>query len=49
MTSLERDLTQLIPALRDALDRLQEAGAAETDVRLTGRGLRRPQETLGTR
>jgi hypothetical protein len=45
MTSLEGDLTQLISALRDILDRLQDAGAAETDVRLTGRGSRRPQET----
>jgi hypothetical protein len=45
MTSLERDLTQLISALRDILDRLQDAGAAETDVRLTGRASRRPHAT----
>jgi hypothetical protein len=44
LTSLERDLTQLSSALRDVLDRLQEAGV-ETDIRLTGRGLRRAGET----
>jgi hypothetical protein len=40
MTPLERDLTQLLPALRDILDRLED-----TDVRLTGRAPRRPHET----
>jgi hypothetical protein len=45
MSSLERDLTQLMSALRDILDRLQDAGAAGTDVRLTGRDSRRPRET----
>jgi hypothetical protein len=44
LTSLERDLTQLSSALRDILDRLQDAGA-DTDIRLTGRGSRRPNET----
>jgi hypothetical protein len=36
---VERDVTQLLSALRDILERLQETGA-QTDVRLTGRGLR---------
>jgi hypothetical protein len=37
---LERDVTQLLSALRDILERLQETGAEETDIRLTGRGSR---------
>ena len=41
----ERDVSQLITALRDILDRVQEAFAEETDVRLTGRGSRRPHDT----
>jgi hypothetical protein len=46
MTSvLERDVSQLIAALRDILDRVQEVGSAETDVRLTGRGSQRPHDT----
>lgn len=35
----ERDLTQLIGALRDVLDGLEDAVGAESDVRLTGRGV----------
>jgi hypothetical protein len=42
VVSLERDLTQLSAALRDILDRLQDARSAETDVRLTGRASQRP-------
>lgn len=41
----ERDVPQLVSALRDILDRIQEAVAEETDVRLTGRGSRRPHDT----
>jgi hypothetical protein len=43
-TVLERDVTQMISTLRDILDRVQEADAAETDVRLTGRPSRRPHD-----
>lgn len=42
---LERDVTQLISTLHDILDRAQEAGAEDTDVRLTGRASRRPHDT----
>src|SRR5580704_10536561 len=42
-TPREQDLPQLVSALRDILDRLQDAG--ETDVRLTGRGSWRPRDT----
>jgi hypothetical protein len=42
----ERDVIQLITALRDILDRVQEGFAEETDVRLTGRGLRRPHDIV---
>jgi hypothetical protein len=45
VTSLpERDLTQLVAALRDILDRLQDATGADTDVRLTGRGAQRTHD-----
>ena len=39
----ERDVTRLVTALRDVLDVLQDAGAAEADVGLTGHGSSRRQ------
>jgi hypothetical protein len=45
MTSvLERDVTHLISTLRDIQERFHEAGAEETDVRLTGRATPRPHD-----
>jgi hypothetical protein len=42
MTSVpQRDLAELTAALREILDRIEEAGGDETDVRLSGRGSRR--------
>jgi len=41
----ERDLTQLVAALREILDRLQDAAGDDADVRLTGRGAQRTHDT----
>jgi hypothetical protein len=43
----ERDLTQLVAALRDVLQKLQQTAGADTDVRLTGRGAQRTHELEG--
>jgi hypothetical protein len=40
----ERDVSQLITALRDVLEALQDAGAAEADVQLAGRPSPRRQD-----
>jgi hypothetical protein len=41
----ERDVTQLVTALRDVLDALQDAGATDAAVGLAGRASRRGQDT----
>jgi hypothetical protein len=43
----ERDLPQLVAALRDILERLQQTAGADTDVRLTGRGAQRAHDLEG--
>jgi hypothetical protein len=40
----KRDVDQLVSALRDVLDALQDAAGAEADVRLTGRPSPRRQD-----
>jgi hypothetical protein len=48
LTSLpEREVTQLIAALRDILDGLQDAFGADADIRLTGRGAQRAHNPEG--
>lgn len=43
----ERDLTQLLGALRDILERLQGTAGLDEDVRLTGRGAQRTHDLEG--
>lgn len=43
----ERELTQLVAALRDILERLQDTAGSDADVRLTGRGTQRTHDLEG--